>query len=248
MTKYIKPFAGFVINQSLDQLSSLQTPIAPPFLLIALVPKSSPLTIISPNHMCRPNRTGNMSTDVPRRIPGRDQLARPIDLKPLNATFEKPITQLTILAALHPDSSNPRSRNNIATSSATAHKARKEWAPADPLSPPLLSLTDGHEGWTPSPALKYHRKGGKDYAKYLLSFKKIAILLAVLFFIPFAANAQVVTEFPKRPIQIIVEWSAGASDDLRARALAPRLSEVLGQPVVLVNKPGAAATLSLSRR
>ena len=76
--------------------------------------------------------------------------------------------------------------------------------------------------------------------------KKLAILLAVLFFIPLTANAQTASDFPNKPIQIIVGWSAGASDDLRARALAPKLGEVLGQPVVVVNKPGAAGTLSLS--
>jgi len=54
------------------------------------------------------------------------------------------------------------------------------------------------------------------------------------------------SDYPNKPIQVIVAWSAGASEDLRARALAPKMGEVLGQPFTVVNKPGAAGTLGLT--
>jgi tripartite-type tricarboxylate transporter receptor subunit TctC len=60
--------------------------------------------------------------------------------------------------------------------------------------------------------------------------------------VPYAAAV----EFPTKPIQIIVGWAAGGSEDMRARALAPKLQEVLGQPVVVVNKPGASGGIGLT--
>lgn len=79
------------------------------------------------------------------------------------------------------------------------------------------------------------------------NFLRIMIGFSAIFFISqFALSAQASSDFPNKPIQIIVAWSAGASEDMRARALAPTLEKVLGQPVVVVNKPGAAGTLGMT--
>lgn len=45
---------------------------------------------------------------------------------------------------------------------------------------------------------------------------------------------------PDRPINIIVPWAAGGSTDQVTRVAAPLLEEALGQPVVVVNQPGAS--------
>ncbi|HSR09975.1 MAG TPA: tripartite tricarboxylate transporter substrate binding protein [Thermodesulfobacteriota bacterium] len=71
-------------------------------------------------------------------------------------------------------------------------------------------------------------------------------LLALVMLVGTASPARAASDFPNKPITIIVGWSAGASEDMRARALAPRLGEVLGQPIVVVNKPGASGTLGLT--
>jgi tripartite-type tricarboxylate transporter receptor subunit TctC len=45
--------------------------------------------------------------------------------------------------------------------------------------------------------------------------------------------------FPAKPIRIITPVVAGSAPDLRVRSVAPRLTEALGQPIVVDNRPGA---------
>ncbi len=54
--------------------------------------------------------------------------------------------------------------------------------------------------------------------------------------------AKAATEYPSRPIRIIVPQSPGASTDLTARLIGQKLSESFKQPVVVDNRPGAGTT------
>ncbi len=49
--------------------------------------------------------------------------------------------------------------------------------------------------------------------------------------------------YPASPVKIIEPFGVGGGPDLLARTLAPRLSELWGQPVTVENHPGAGATL-----
>lgn len=50
------------------------------------------------------------------------------------------------------------------------------------------------------------------------------------------------TSWPTRPIQLIVPWPAGGATDLTLRILTEEAQPLLGQPIVVINKPGAAGT------
>lgn len=49
--------------------------------------------------------------------------------------------------------------------------------------------------------------------------------------------------FPNRPIELIVGYGAGGVVDMVGRAIAQPLAKILGQPIVITNKPGAGGTL-----
>lgn len=65
-----------------------------------------------------------------------------------------------------------------------------------------------------------------------------ALLASVL--APLALCAQ---SYPSKPIRLIVASSAGGGIDLLARIMAPRFSELMGQPVLVDNRPGAGGTI-----
>jgi tripartite-type tricarboxylate transporter receptor subunit TctC len=72
----------------------------------------------------------------------------------------------------------------------------------------------------------------------------IAIVLTLAAAAPSPAAAQ---SYPSRTIEMVLPFPAGANSDLAARPLAEALSKVLGQPVVVANKDGAAGTLGTAQ-
>ena len=50
--------------------------------------------------------------------------------------------------------------------------------------------------------------------------------------------------FPSKPLRVIVPAIAGSAPDVRARQIAPKLSEALGQNVIVDNRPGANGSIA----
>ena len=51
-------------------------------------------------------------------------------------------------------------------------------------------------------------------------------------------------QYPNRPVRMVVGFPPGGGTDIVARVIQPRLSELLGQPVVIDNRPGATGTVA----
>ena len=73
------------------------------------------------------------------------------------------------------------------------------------------------------------------------TFLQLAAAAAALPALPRAATAQA---WPSRPLRLVVGFPAGGTTDIAARLIAQWLTERLGQPVVIENRPGAGANLA----
>jgi len=71
----------------------------------------------------------------------------------------------------------------------------------------------------------------------------LAGALCVLSSLPLAAGAAATDDYPNRPLRFIVPFPAGGSTDIIARIIGQRLTESMGRPVVIDNRPGAAGLL-----
>src|SRR5229473_1923577 len=67
------------------------------------------------------------------------------------------------------------------------------------------------------------------------------LLLALLALLCASAHSQ---SYPSRPVRMVVGFPPGGGTDVVARIIAPGLSENLGQPVVIENRPGATGTVA----
>jgi tripartite-type tricarboxylate transporter receptor subunit TctC len=68
----------------------------------------------------------------------------------------------------------------------------------------------------------------------------IALLVALM-----GATQAVRAEYPEKPIRLIVNAAPGGAADSTSRVLATALSQRLGQPIVIENKPGASGAIGL---
>ena len=70
------------------------------------------------------------------------------------------------------------------------------------------------------------------------------MLRTVLLLICAVALPAAAQDYPTKPIRIIVGYAAGGGNDLIVRVMSQRMSEGLGQPVIVENKPGAQAIIA----
>jgi len=69
------------------------------------------------------------------------------------------------------------------------------------------------------------------------------LLLSAAFFL--AAGAARAENYPARPVELIVPFAAGGGSDLLARLLAEGLARRLGQPFLVINRPGANTNIGM---
>jgi tripartite-type tricarboxylate transporter receptor subunit TctC len=74
-------------------------------------------------------------------------------------------------------------------------------------------------------------------------FRRLVLLAGTMALCAAPAIAQ--PTFPDRPVRVIVPIAAGGGTDVFARMLAELASPILGQPVIVENRPGASGTIGL---
>ncbi|HEX3440003.1 MAG TPA: tripartite tricarboxylate transporter substrate binding protein [Pseudolabrys sp.] len=75
--------------------------------------------------------------------------------------------------------------------------------------------------------------------------RNIVLGLSILFGVAAAQAADDTAAYPTRPIHVIVPFAPGGASDFAIRMLEPGLSQQLGQPVVIDNRPGAAGNIAM---
>src|SRR5499433_1139961 len=78
----------------------------------------------------------------------------------------------------------------------------------------------------------------------VMSLRVLLALCALVFATSTAPAQDDPSKYPSRPIHIVVGFAAGGGNDVIARIYGQKLSEGLGQPVIIENKPGAGAILA----
>jgi tripartite-type tricarboxylate transporter receptor subunit TctC len=68
----------------------------------------------------------------------------------------------------------------------------------------------------------------------------VAFIAVVTGLLALPANAQT---FPTKPVRLVISFTPGSSTDIIGRAVAAKLQEIWGQPVVAENRPGAGGTV-----
>ncbi len=81
----------------------------------------------------------------------------------------------------------------------------------------------------------------KQNFKFLVGIFLIAGYMSSL---ALAQNSNQVGAYPNKTIHLIVGFAPGGGTDIVARAIAPKLGEILGQTVIVENKSGAAGTIA----
>src|SRR5215469_16766054 len=84
----------------------------------------------------------------------------------------------------------------------------------------------------------------------MMGFKRSLLMaglaaLAAIAAHPASAQGDAAANYPNRPIRLIVGFAAGGGNDLFARLVGQKLSENIGQPVIIENKPGAGGRLAV---
>jgi tripartite-type tricarboxylate transporter receptor subunit TctC len=73
---------------------------------------------------------------------------------------------------------------------------------------------------------------------------KYGPILAALWLAAAIAPASAQSDYPSRPIRLVVGFAAGGGNDIFARLVADKASQILGQSVIVENKPGAGGRLA----
>ncbi|HYB21256.1 MAG TPA: tripartite tricarboxylate transporter substrate-binding protein, partial [Thermodesulfobacteriota bacterium] len=73
----------------------------------------------------------------------------------------------------------------------------------------------------------------------------LLVILNILFCFASAywGISQAAEKYPVKPIDFIVPLEAGSDGDVISRPVMQKVSQILGQPVMIVNKPGAGSSL-----
>jgi tripartite-type tricarboxylate transporter receptor subunit TctC len=97
----------------------------------------------------------------------------------------------------------------------------------------------------------HHHEGAKSVtssAKEEVTMQRIlrkAVCAALAAALGAIGSAQAQQAYPSKPIRVLIGFAAGGTPDIAIRVISPKLTEFLGQPIIVENRPGAGATTAM---
>jgi tripartite-type tricarboxylate transporter receptor subunit TctC len=88
-----------------------------------------------------------------------------------------------------------------------------------------------------------HRLSDKEELSHMIGHLVNTLAAAIRIAALVLVTATAAAAFPDRPIKIVVPFTAGGAVDVVARIITPKLSELLGQPVIVENRGGAGGVV-----
>jgi tripartite-type tricarboxylate transporter receptor subunit TctC len=76
-----------------------------------------------------------------------------------------------------------------------------------------------------------------------MSRNKIVVVISGVCLLLAAGISWAASDYPRKPIDLVVPWAAGGTSDLTARALAKSLEPIMGQPIIVTNVTGASGAV-----
>lgn len=85
----------------------------------------------------------------------------------------------------------------------------------------------------------------KSFMKSVTITASIGVLAVAGTATSYAQSGEPVSQYPSRPLRMVIPFAPGGASDFIGRILQPKLSEVLGQQVVVDNRPGASGNIGV---
>ena len=76
------------------------------------------------------------------------------------------------------------------------------------------------------------------------TFGRALAMIGVAAAVAMSSGATIAQDFPSRPVTMVVGSTPGSAPDTLARIISAKMSDILGQPVVVENRPGAAGSIA----
>ena len=73
---------------------------------------------------------------------------------------------------------------------------------------------------------------------------RTVVLCVALTLLACGVSAVAAADYPTRPVTLVVAYTPGGASDVLARILSRKLEQILGQPIVIDNRPGAGGNVA----